>query len=97
MPRYELKLVPNDDPNADGFWVEADVDIESAAAAGKTGFRVFEDASPVPGHHVVNAVPFRGGEPMYFPPETRERDRLAHLHALASALNAAADAVEGGA
>lgn len=58
MARYDLKLVPDAEPNADGFWIEAEV---------PNGFDLFK-LTPKPGHHVVQARPTqdpRDGGPMH--------------------------------
>lgn len=61
MPRYDLKIVPNDRPNADGKWITEDV---PAAFAGKAVYAFV----PRPGYHVVQYKPvpaLQDGGPMH--------------------------------
>ena len=46
MGQYFLKLVPDDEPNADGFWISAEMPTLEGAY----------DLAPIVGHHVVSAV-----------------------------------------
>lgn len=59
MPKYDLKVVPNAEPNADGEWM---TDVEVPA-----GVRIY-DFVPRKGHHVVQGSPSRDpqdGGPMH--------------------------------
>lgn len=58
MPRLMLKIVPDDQPNADGRWIEAEI---------PSGFNPHH-LIPVPNHHVVQATPAsdpQDGGPMH--------------------------------
>lgn len=61
MARFDLKIVPDAEPNADGEWVTEDV------PAAFTGRAIFSFV-PKPGYHVVQArkVPsLQDGGPMH--------------------------------